>query len=90
MRFFNSNSDANIYLDAPQQEKIEQYFQTFMTNDIGELHAMDFVNEMCIESLNPESFEAWEKIKQELNRNRKLLKKFNLNAGTGNIGLGKI
>ncbi len=39
-----------------------------------ETDALGFVNEMCIESLSPETFEAWEKVKEELKGNRKLLR----------------
>lgn len=74
--FFNSKSDANEYLEAKNKEKVELDFQNWVTNDRGELSVLDVVNEMCIESLSPDTFEKWEKIKQELKNNRRLLKKF--------------
>jgi|GEM_PF-2787968 len=78
--FFNSASDANEFLEVSNQEKLEKDFQTFMTKDRGELCALDFVNEMCIQSLSPESFEFWEKVKGDLKENRAILKKFNYSA----------
>ena len=75
--FFESKSDANEFLEATSQEKIERDFQEFITNGEGELSILDSVNEMCIESLSPDSFEMWELIKKELKQNRRLLKKFN-------------
>jgi hypothetical protein len=74
--FFNSKSDANELLTAGDQEGLESKFQQFMTND-GECHAMDFVNEMCLESLSPEQFEKWEEIKLALKGKRLSLKKVN-------------
>ena len=74
--FFNSQSDANQFLEASNQETIERDFQNYMTNDKGECDALDFVGEMCVESLSPDAYENWEKIKQELKLNRRLLKKF--------------
>lgn len=41
-----------------------------------ESEALGFVNEMCIESLSPETFEAWEVVKAELKENRKVLREF--------------
>lgn len=75
--FFNSKSDANINLESTNQEQLEKDFQNYFTNDRGELDALDFVNEICIESLDPESFEKWDDVKKVLKSNRKLLKKFN-------------
>lgn len=71
--FFNSQSDANELLEAGNQERIENKFQHYMTNE-GEKHALDFVNEMCIESLSPEWFDKWEDIKNELKARRSALK----------------
>ena len=34
--FFNSKSDANGFLEASNQEKLEQDFQNWATKDIGE------------------------------------------------------
>ena len=75
-QFFDSKSDANEFLEASNQETLERDFQNYMTNDKGELGAVDFVNEMCIESLSPDAYEEWEKIKHELKANRPLFKKF--------------
>jgi len=75
--FFNSKSDANTSLEATNQEQLEKDFQAYLTNDRGELDALDFVNEMCLESLDPETFEKWEEVKKVLKSNRSLLKKFN-------------
>lgn len=75
--FFDSKSDANEFLKASNQEKLEQDFQNWATKDIGELSILDSVNEMCIESLSPDVFEKWEEVKQQLKLNRAMLKKFN-------------
>ena len=75
-QFFQSKSDANEFLEANNQESLEKSFQEYMTNDRGELDALDFVNEMCISSLSPDAFEEWEKIKKQLKESRRLLKKF--------------
>lgn len=60
--FFNSKSDANKYLSAEIQEDIEREFQDFMINK-GEVYAISFVEEMCIQSLSPALFEKWEKLR---------------------------
>lgn len=49
-------------------------FQDFMINGNGELAVLDFVNAMCIESLEPLIFEKWEEVKKQLINNRKKLK----------------
>lgn len=67
--FFNSQSDANELLEAGSQENMESKFQHFMTNE-GEKHAIDFVNEICLESLSPELFEKWDEIKNALKANK--------------------
>lgn len=75
--FFESLSENNDLLESVNKEKLERGFQTFITNDRGELSVLDSVNEMCLESLSPETFEKWEEVKNELKQNRRLLKKFN-------------
>ncbi|MFD2921978.1 hypothetical protein ACFS6H_19820 [Terrimonas rubra] len=74
--FFNAQSD-NSKLETSSQETLENEFQQYMTNGEGELNAMDFVNEICLESLSPECFEQWVKVKEELKKNRRLFKKYN-------------
>lgn len=73
--FFNSRSDANETLEAGNQEKLEGKFQHFMLNE-GEKHSLDFVNEICLESLSPELFEKWDEIKNALKVERPTLKKY--------------
>jgi hypothetical protein len=72
--FFNSASDANEFLEAAKQEKIERDFQNWVENNKGELIVLDSVNEMCFQSLSPNAFEMWEKVKDELIANRSKLK----------------
>jgi hypothetical protein len=72
--FFNSKSDANEILEASNQENLENKFQQFMTEE-GEKHGLDFVNEMCLESLTPELSVKWEEIKNELKDKRMTLKR---------------
>ena len=72
--FFNSKSDANELLEASNQETLEKKFQAFMTDE-GEKHGMDFVNEMCLESLPPDMFEKWDEIKSALKESRITLKR---------------
>lgn len=79
--FFSSKSDANKFLDAAQQDGLETDFQNYMTNGKGESNALDFVNEMCEQSLYPELFESWEKVKTELKERRRLLNKLRLPCG---------
>lgn len=72
--FFNSASDANEFLEATKQEKIENDFQNWVENNKGELIVLDAVNEMCFQSLSPEIYEMWGKVKDELINNRAKLK----------------
>jgi hypothetical protein len=73
--FFKSVSDTTI--EEIQQLNLETDFKEFMTNGNGELCLLDSVNEMCEESLSPETFEMWVKVKEELRNNRRLLKVYN-------------
>lgn len=75
-QFFSSKSDANEFLEAINQENLEKDFQNYMTNDYGEIDALFFVNEMCVESLSPDAFELWGKVQEELKQNRRLLIKY--------------
>lgn len=72
--FFNSSSDANEFLEAVKQEKLEIDFQNWVEKNKGELTVLDSVNEMCIQSLSPETYEMWGKVKDELIANRSKLK----------------
>lgn len=74
--FFNSSSDANEFLEASNQEKVEKDFQNWVENDKGELSVLDSVNEICFQSLSPEKFEMWCAVKDELKANRRLLSKY--------------
>lgn len=70
--FFKSGSNESI--EEIQQAKLESDFIEFMTNGTGELSLLDSVNEMCQQSLSPETFEMWENVKKELRQNRRVLK----------------
>ena len=72
-RFFQSKSDASP-LEANQQEQLENDFGKFLIGEWQEAVAIDMVDEMAIQSLDPENFEAWGRIKDQLNNNRKILK----------------
>lgn len=43
-------------------------------NNISEINIMNKFQEMCIESLSPDTFDAWEKVSEELMNNRTELK----------------
>jgi translation initiation factor 2 alpha subunit (eIF-2alpha) len=42
--------------------------------ELSELQLVNTINEMCTESLSPDMYEMWEKVKYELFQNRKFLK----------------
>ena len=73
-QFFQSKSDANKTLDATAQEQLENDFQKHMTEGEGEKQALNFVDEMCIESLDPDTFAKWEAVKRGLKQVRRMLK----------------
>ena len=54
--------------------KKEQAVKTETAKSTNELNTFNHINEMCIESLSPETFEKWEDVKKELNLNRSILK----------------
>ncbi|MCO5250756.1 MAG: hypothetical protein M9949_04955 [Candidatus Kapabacteria bacterium] len=87
--FFNSASDANEFLEATQQERVENDFQEFITNGGGEVHILNAINEMCIESLSPDAFEMWEHVVKQLKQNRKAFRTYaiiNLIRRLKNVG----
>lgn len=72
--FFNSVRDSNFFIQQQLQKKLESDFYEFMSNGKGELLLLDSVNEMCEQSLSPETFAMWDKVKEELRHNRRVLK----------------
>lgn len=67
--FAQSKSDA-VNIEASQFEQLEKDYRLFIEKDLGEDFIIDLMNQMCEESLNPESFYSWESIKKEVKNNR--------------------
>lgn len=44
------------------------------TNFLTELQLVEKINDMCTQSLDPETFEMWEEVSYQLFQNRKFLK----------------
>lgn len=62
--------DFSNMLDEETAEEIVQ----LLTSRKDEQNALEFVHSMCVQSVDPEKFEAWEEIKKTLIQNRINLK----------------
>lgn len=68
--FFNSKSDANKFLNASQQEDLENDFKEFQKSKTYEKLIINEAEKMCAESVSPEILKKWDLVSDTLKKNR--------------------
>lgn len=67
---FSQEQSDNVSVEASSFEQLEKDYKAYMLDEKGEPFIIDLMEQMCIESLNPDLYAYWLIIKHRLSINR--------------------